>query len=269
MKDRNKTVRLVYGSILGVMTVILGALFIWQVLDIYFTGTAADYTGKYIFSRENTGEHLMRILPAFVVWLVMCAAGFVLWEIFPSSEPRVKTDVRYSLWRLKKRMPSEAGGDLQESYKAVKREESILEYLWVACFAVVFLAAVYVVVYLMVPSNFPSTENKTEVILEMVKNIMPCVAAAFAVCIAAAIYEGKSARKQLEHVKKLTKGFKPVEAAPGKVSAVIHHKYFLLGVRIGVGCLGVALVIAGIFNGSIHDLLVKAINICTECIGLG
>lgn len=29
------------------------------------------------------------------------------------------------------------------------------------------------------------------------------------------------------------------------------------------------LVIAGIWNGGLNDVLVKAINICTECIGLG
>ena len=30
-----------------------------------------------------------------------------------------------------------------------------------------------------------------------------------------------------------------------------------------------ALIVAGVLNGSAWDLLVKAINICTECIGLG
>ena len=30
-----------------------------------------------------------------------------------------------------------------------------------------------------------------------------------------------------------------------------------------------ALIIAGIFNGSARDVLIKAITICTECIGLG
>ena len=30
-----------------------------------------------------------------------------------------------------------------------------------------------------------------------------------------------------------------------------------------------ALIVLGILNGGMHDTLVKAINICTECIGLG
>ena len=33
--------------------------------------------------------------------------------------------------------------------------------------------------------------------------------------------------------------------------------------------LAAALIIAGCFDGSVRDVLVKAVNICSECIGLG
>lgn len=39
--------------------------------------------------------------------------------------------------------------------------------------------------------------------------------------------------------------------------------------RITVLCLGVLFIILGTMNGGARDVLVKAINICTECIGLG
>ena len=40
-------------------------------------------------------------------------------------------------------------------------------------------------------------------------------------------------------------------------------------IRIIVLILAVVLIIAGIYNGSMRDVLYKAIKICTECIGLG
>ena len=40
-------------------------------------------------------------------------------------------------------------------------------------------------------------------------------------------------------------------------------------VRMMLFVVAVALVVAGILNGSMHDVLVKATNICAECIGLG
>ena len=40
-------------------------------------------------------------------------------------------------------------------------------------------------------------------------------------------------------------------------------------VRIAIFAAAVAFVIAGAINGSMEDMLIKAVNICTECVGLG
>lgn len=44
---------------------------------------------------------------------------------------------------------------------------------------------------------------------------------------------------------------------------------FLGIARLTILCLGVLFIILGVMNGGSRDVLVKAINICTECIGLG
>ena len=41
------------------------------------------------------------------------------------------------------------------------------------------------------------------------------------------------------------------------------------GLRAALYAAALLLLILGIFNGGLNDVLVKAINICTECIGLG
>ncbi len=40
-------------------------------------------------------------------------------------------------------------------------------------------------------------------------------------------------------------------------------------VRIVLYLAAVVFVVLGVLNGGMHDVLVKAIRICTECIGLG
>ena len=40
-------------------------------------------------------------------------------------------------------------------------------------------------------------------------------------------------------------------------------------IRIALLAAAVLLIVLGILNGGMYDVLVKAINICTECIGLG
>lgn len=39
--------------------------------------------------------------------------------------------------------------------------------------------------------------------------------------------------------------------------------------RLAVLILAVIFVIAGVINGSMEDMIIKAVNICTECVGLG
>lgn len=43
----------------------------------------------------------------------------------------------------------------------------------------------------------------------------------------------------------------------------------VLAARIAILCLGVLFIVLGVMNGGSRDVLIKAINICTECIGLG
>ena len=40
-------------------------------------------------------------------------------------------------------------------------------------------------------------------------------------------------------------------------------------VRIALYAVAMVLIVLGIHNGGMRDVLIKAINICTECIGLG
>ncbi len=40
-------------------------------------------------------------------------------------------------------------------------------------------------------------------------------------------------------------------------------------VRVAVLVVAVTLIVVGIFNGSMRDVLIKAATICTECVGLG
>ena len=284
MKEKGKYVRLVYGILLGVMTVILGALLIGFTFEIYNGGS----DGISVFSREKVGQRLMRLLPAIVIWIVMGAAGFVLWEGFPEPKKKLKPDTRYTLYRMKKHMPRTVEGDLQNSLNAVKYEEKILKILWLAAGVLCSGAAIYTIVYLALPSTFPAVENLSVPVYNMVKHVMPCVAAAFAVCLGVAVYEGVSAKRQLKEVAKLTKGVKEVQPKQSKIRLKLEEKsqnskffafllktfdfnvkHRVLIMRVIVGCLGVSFVIAGIFNGSMREVFTKAIAICTECIGLG
>ena len=58
-----------------------------------------------------------------------------------------------------------------------------------------------------------------------------------------------------------------LERLYGRISAVICVKKRT--VRLVIALLALALIVLGLANGQARDVLNKAINICTECLGLG
>ncbi len=274
-----KTVRLCYGIALSLMTAVTGALFIWQTLDIYLSG------GSRPFTREIVLERLNRIAPAFWIWVVMVAVGFIIWEVFAVSCKRAPLkDDCYALRRLKKRVPQKVGESGLASLKAVKRGE-LINLIVKLCAAALCLAGVaYGIAYLATASNFPKTDVNGEM-LNMAAHLAPCVFAALLILCGVTLYLSISAKKQLPHVKQIIASAKAdekngVEAVYvtgntavadlyGRWKTLSNHKYFILGVRIAIAVFAVTFIILGIVNGNMRAILIKAINICTECIGLG
>lgn len=274
-----KTVRLCYGIALSLMTAVTGALFIWQTLDIYLSG------GSRPFTREIVLERLNRIAPAFWIWVVMVAVGFIIWEVFAVSCKRAPLkDDCYALRRIKKRVPPKVGESGLASLKAVKRGE-LINLIVKLCAAALCLAGVaYGIAYLATASNFPKTDVNGEM-LNMAAHLAPCVFAALLILCGVTLYLSISAKKQLPHVKQIIASAKAdekngVEAVYvmgntavadlyGRWKALSNHKYFILGVRIAIAVFAVTFIILGIVNGNMRAILIKAINICTECIGLG
>lgn len=298
----SKTVRLVYGCTFGVYTVILAALILWQVLSIYNTGIqCAD---GVIYSREIAGESISLLSPALILWLVLAAVGFVLWEIFTVKEKLPKLDVRYTLHILKKRAPSKlpasADKELKKSYKFVWQQQESTVVMWMCCACIGFACAIYAIVYLANSANFPKV-NVTQEMKNMAVNVLIGAVFTLAVACVIAVFEGKSAKEQQEHLKKLIaagkkddeigkapKGFPSVfdgirekfaefyqrlqmKAENNKFCAALLWicKHHVLAVRTAVLAIAAVFIIVGVVNGSARDMLTKAINICTECIGLG
>ena len=262
--------RLIYGWVFTAFTVVVGALFIWQVLDIYIGGKAAGIDTP--FNYEDVMGRLKSVIAVpFWIWIGLIVAGLILWEVFPVKEKLAPvTDARYVMYRLNKRIPAEVGEDLKSSAEYVKQQQKKLKIFHWYLLGVVALYVIYIIVYMSIPSNFPNVDKTTDM-LKMAAFVFPVAAVVYAVGCAYVVVLNKSAKNMLPHVKKLTAGVKaPKDVQPNKFTQIVTHKYFILGVRIALACLGVAFVLLGIFyNGSIKEVFNKAIRICTECIGLG
>lgn len=277
MKEKTcKSVRLSYGIIFSVFTAVVGALFIWQVLELYFTPVPPDFEGVWhAFTRERVIKALSKIDLFFWLWIAGIIVGLVLWEVFPvkAKQRKICPDLQYA--RLMKKFPLSAPEGMEGDYAAVRRTQKIIFALKVAAWSLFGIACVYGIVYLCIPANFPKVEPTDEVI-EMVKHVFPCIFAGLLVICGAAVYEKYAVKNMLPLTQKLTRGAKPepkaltgVPAVIEKIKTALENKWVVLGVRIAIAVIAVAFIIWGCLNGSARSVFIKAINICTECIGLG
>jgi len=263
-----KRVRQAYRVIMAVATIVVGALMIWQVIAIYKTGNAPENlsAGVYIqpvYSREIVAEHFARIASAVYLWLCGVAAGLLGWLIQPEEAPRLKSaaGAEETLRKLRQRLPDAAKAD-KDVMNAVRREEKLRRWAWMAAAAVCASCAAMSRTYLLKVEHFTSWELES-VMGSMMLAVTPWVVLAFAAVCAAVEVRRICAEREIPLVKKImVKGKRPAPKQETRGGRIIVLRAVLYAAAI-------VLVVLGVLNGGMRDVLIKAINICTECIGLG
>ena len=280
---KSEKIRLYYGICLGVFTAVLGILFIVFCADIYYSGVT-DASNKGMYSREVVGGKLFTLLIPICLWLAAVIAGFVLSVIYPVTSKRggIKRDDKTALGRLSKRLPAEGGEEFTALYATYKKGETIRLAVRIACALFCVGAGIACIVYLCNTAHFHSLNDVPSDVLQMLKNVMPWVGASLLLVCGCTLFEAYYTKRMLPSVKKmiaLSKGQVPAvsafETKRQAAIALMNNKHTVLVLRLAVLAIGLTLLILAFVgfgqdgNGGIADVFIKAINICTECIGLG
>ena len=263
MKNTQRIWR-IYKIFISVFTAIVGALFIVQAWRIFIAGGKGGYTVPVISQRFS------EIAIPVYLWIVAVAVGGVC-AYAPNKEEKPKAFVETKI-------------QLQRLYGRVKDSEKLPEIrkcrkfrlaLYIECLAVTVFAAAMVLWILLSKSYVPKLSGEFFInhnaVVDRLIFIMPWVlGAGVNAYMVSAITENN--RKQeiaflkAELVKQVKAGIvikeqsKPQEKSYAKL---------LLGLRIGFAVAAVVLLIIGVYNGGMEEVFKKAINICTQCIGLG
>jgi flagellar biosynthesis protein FlhB len=119
--------------------------------------------------------------------------------------------------------------------------------------------------YLINKDHFDASGDLTKQAIDMGIHLLPWCIIGFTSLIVTTLYEEYSAKKEMEIVKKIIK-----TDGKKKIDTYVEKKNIGINIaRVSILVLSVVLIVVGIFNGGAEDVLQKAINICTECIGLG
>ena len=210
-----------------------------------------------VYTPENVEKQLLRISPLLFAVIGMTAAGLLLGirddaAVRPVPAPEAERN------RLLSRL--EAPGE--EIQKARKRQR-ICRWGRRAAFAACMIP---VLVYCADRGHFPGNDLE-DMIASLALHTAPWAAAGLAILLAGTLLEERSIRREIEAARaqlKAEKGERRKTVPAGGVSApgtAVIRVILLLAAGV--------LIVLGAQNGSLKDVLLKAINICTECIGLG
>lgn len=255
-----KRIRLIYRILLSASLVISGVLLMVACVGIYRSGSSP-------FSRESVAAAFGTIAIPVYISLALLIGGFILELILPENPTKLLPEKQHDaiLHRLAKKLdvascaPAILSGILAQQKKRRNLQISSLGILAVC--SVVFL------IYGANIRNFP-LHDATGSVQKSMWLFIPCLAIPFGFAVYAAYAKKASICKEIDLVKEaIAQGFTTPkakeEAAPSSTEKPLQFaKYAILFVAVGI-------LIYGFLLGGTKDVLTKAINICTECVGLG
>lgn len=256
----------IYLTIQALVCALTAALLAAAAIGLYREGVSVQReTGDlfyYIYTREKAAARLSPLLPLIFGALGMTVAGRLL-GIQDENAYKLVRDARIfrDLACARVRTPSPAMA------KERSRQKKLIAFGWTAF----FLCMLPLALYMMNGANF---DRPQETVAGLLRVFIPCTAlgaasltAAFARTQKSMERETKAAKAQAAAEKEAGSGASPVRAA---VRAVPQNGGRpVLIVRTAFLLLAAVLIVAGILNGGLEDVLIKANAICMECIGIG
>lgn len=253
MEKKEKLLR----TLLTAATALMLVLLAWQCLDIYLVGNSPanlDGSGLHIQSVYRAEDVIAR-LSGLRIWaigyLALLAAACVMIPGGIRKEKSISMEPDNRLRLMKKK--------IAELPEAACGEENLRKKIGFGTGAVVAVCAVLSLMFLLNQENFTSWDLE-KVMGKMLLHTLPWIMTAFAAVIGASCLCRRSMEREIVMLKGISGSKTPETAA--KPSCVPY-------VRIALYIVAIALIVLGINNGGMRDVLIKAINICTECIGLG
>lgn len=241
----------IFAILISVLTVIAGACFIAGCLSIYNSGPSP-------YTPESVSETFSKYCIPIYSCAVFAVLGIVIDIFLPDSKkpapiPRQQQHIVERL--TKTRDVSGSGTEIQKQINDLRKKRKNLQ---LVCLSVSAICAAIFLGYSFNRSLF-YRETINETVIKAMIVLIPCFAVAATFTIFASYKCIGLMKSEAELLKQCP--VSNVIATQVKSRACIIRSILLV--------FAIAILIYGIVSGGTADVLTKAKNICTECIGLG
>ena len=260
----NKTINTVYkiyGIVTSVLLIISGILLMISCVQIYNIGDRP-------FTVENISSAFSKISIPLYVTIAAVLGGFILWLIAPIAKAKNKAgiDKKTVLAKLEKRLDVSACD--AETLNAISKEKKLRRILFATAAGLCAGFATPSLIYIFNFNNYGADYNRAVISSCLV--MLPSVVFSMGICLAYIYLQNASVERQISAVKNAIAVSGTVKKADEALAPCnCKRTKIITSVRIALVAIALIFIVAGIFNGGMDDVLSKAINICTECIGLG
>lgn len=241
-------------SLLSAALIVMGGCLIAGCITIYYSGEQQPYT------REIVAATLKNMAFIFYICIGLTVTAFITDHLCKNNKKRIVQSTAQTLKIITKNR--ELSPEF-EHYSTILKERGIRRKYTIIFAVINVISALCFFTFTLDFSNFDRTDINGSVIAAM-----PLLALCFTIYFATSFLlywlKSKSQKREIELLK----------SAPKKTAAHIENislgrekklqilKFSLLAVFL-------AFAIIGFILGGTADVLTKAVNICTECIGLG
>ena len=250
---------LILQSVLCVLLVILLAA---SAIAVYREGAArkAEDPLAWIYTRETAAEKFRPIAPLFFGAIGMTVAGWILGILDENAEKPVKdAEISRKLVVVRVVTPSEA----------MKAEQRKQKKLFLSGWALFVLCMVPIALYVLNGAHFPVGDLEG-MIAAMSLRVIPWTVLGLGCLMMTAHLQEISILREIEaakvQIQTEKEGGVMAEPKPAASAKRTVNKRIL---QMIVAVAAVVLIILGVINGSAKAVHTKAVNICTECVGLG
>ncbi len=247
-------------TVLAAATIAVCLLLCWQAIDIYLIGNSPENFSapgvriNPVYSREIVAGRLTALAPVLFTYLALVVAGLSL-QAAAGGKQKLHTAF------LAEDKLSALRGRVVETPAAAKEEQRRRRNLRLAAAVIILVCTILAGAYLLNAGNFSSLDLEA-VVGHMMLCVSPWVVLALAAAAVASILVKQSVLREIEILKSAPQRKQEPAASTEKRS-------LRLMLQAALYTAAVVLIVLGVMNGGLWDVLVKAVNICTECIGLG
>lgn len=255
----NERVHKIFSVMQSIVLIIASVCLIAACIGIYRSGADPIYTPEKVAAAFSD--------IAVPVWMciVLIAGGILLNLGSPLREKKRKAEKNHEL--ILKRLHEKGALDQADSSlrAAVAAQQKKRRLHKTVSLALLALGSGIFLIYALNGNHYHQSQINDSMI-HAVQLLLPCMAVPFGYAVFTAYFCQSSMQKEIDLMKQATAGI------PGKKPAAVSAKNRskqLLAVRLTLLLLAISLLAYGYSTGGTEDVETKAVNICTECVGLG